>query len=125
MKELISAPQNLWVLFLITSTSIPILIFVIKWFWKLTSYEVKGAIVSELKQDNETFKAIMNEQLSVVKDTVEVVKDSIIVMKKDNELGHTQNKQMLDVMMLHIDELKHVKGQVDSHEKRIIKIEKG
>jgi hypothetical protein len=46
-------------------------------------------------------------------------------MKKDNELNHKHSEKMIDVMMMHIDELKHVKSAVDNHEERIYKIEKG
>lgn len=123
MSDLTNDPSKLWQIIVVASAATPIIVLLIKWFWKSTHNEVKSAIISDLKEDNEVFKKLMHEQMEVVKDTVEVVKDSIIVMKKDNELSHDQNKQMIDVMMLHIEELTHIKVKVEEHEGRIYKIE--
>ena len=124
MNNLFSNPHLLWQVVIVVATSSPLILIIIKWFWNATQKEVKGLVVKELKEDNVAFKNLMHEQLDVIKDTVEVVKDSIIVMKKDNQLSHAQNKQMLDVMMMHIDELKHVKGEVNTLKNRVYKIEK-
>lgn len=126
MKEFIDAlqtPSVLYLFFGILLAISPIIIKWIKWFWGVTKSEVKKEVINDLKQDNDQFKSLMHEQMEVVKDTVEVVKDSIIVMKQDTELSHRQNEQMIEVMMLHIEELSHVKTRVEDHETRIYKIE--
>ena len=74
-------------------------------------------MVSELKKDNEVFKELIQDQMTVVK-------DAVMVMKKDNEVSHKHSEQMIEVMVLHIDELKHVKGTVENHENRLTLIEK-
>ena len=120
MKEFVEAlqtPSILYLIFGILLALSPIIIKWIKWFWGVTKSEVKKEVVSELKKDNELFKELMHEQMQVVKDTV-------FIMKKDNELNHKHSEKMIEVMMLHIDELTHVKGTVDDHTERIYKLEK-
>jgi hypothetical protein len=117
MSDLTNDPSKLWQIIVVAASATPIIIILIKWFWKVTHNEVKSAIISDLKEDNEVFKKLMQEQMAVVKDTV-------FIMKKDNELNHKHSEKMIDVMMMHIDELKHVKSAVDNHEERIYKIEK-
>ena len=120
MKEFIEAlqtPSILYLFFGILLALSPIIIKWIKWFWDVTKSEVKKEVVSELKKDNEVFKELIQDQMTVVK-------DAVMVMKKDNEVSHKHSEQMIEVMVLHIDELKHVKGTVEKHENRLIFIEK-
>jgi len=117
MSDLTNDPSKLWQVIVVASAATPIIVLLIKWFWKVTHNEVKSAIITDLKEDNEVFKTIMQDQMQVVKDTV-------MAMKKDNEVSHKHSEQMIDIMMMHIDELKHVKGTVEDHEDRILKIEK-
>ena len=117
MNDLVHNPYKVWQLIVVVSAATPIIFLFVKWFWSVTQKEVKTAIISDLKEDNEVFKKLMKEQMQVVKDTV-------FIMKKDNELNHKHSEKMIEVMMLHIDELTHVKGTVDDHTERIYKLEK-
>ena len=117
MNDLVHNPYKVWQLIVVVSAATPIIFLFVKWFWSVTQKEVKTAIISDLKEDNEVFKKLMHEQMQVVKDTV-------FIMKKDNEVSHKHSEQMIEVMVLHIDELKHVKGTVENHENRLILIEK-
>lgn len=120
MEDFIQAlkqPSVLYLIFGILLAISPIVIKLVKWFWSVTKSEVKKEVVTELKKDNEVFKELMQDQMTVVK-------DAVLVMKKDNEVSHKHSEQMIDVMMMHIDELKHVKGTVENHEDRLIRIEK-
>lgn len=119
MKDIIQAlkePSVLYLIFGLLFALSPLIIKLVKWFWDVTKSEVKKEVVSELKKDNEIFKELMQDQMIVVK-------DAVLVMKKDNEVSHKQNEQMITVMLMHIDELKHVQGTVENHEHRLILIE--
>lgn len=117
MNDLVNNPYKVWQLIVVVSAATPIIFLFVKWFWSVTQKEVKTAIISDLKEDNEVFKKLMQEQMQVVKDTV-------FIMKKDNELNHKHSEKMINVMMLHIDELTHLNSKVENHEERIYKIEK-
>jgi len=117
MKELINHPENIAALVMLLSFGTPVLMLVIKWFWKVTRKEVKSEVVNELREDNRAFKELIHEQMGVVKETVEVI-------KFDGKLRQKQHEDLMSIMMVHIDELGHVKEKVESNTVRIYKIEK-
>lgn len=124
MKELTDNPEKIWTLLMVISTAIPIVIFVIRWFFKVVKSDVEKNIMSEFKQNNEDFKAFIRESQKLTSDQMKFLERSMENFRDDTQ-------ELFRLMNLHIDEVGHWKeisiktrNKVDIHEQKIIQLEK-
>lgn len=92
------------------------LIFIKKWI-EGQKDDIKTEITDTIKEDTDDFKEVIRDQMNAVKETVEVVKTHSKISQKHHE--ENQN-----IMMLHIEELKHLHNKVNGHDEKLAEHEK-
>lgn len=107
-------------LYLIIGVVLSITPFAWKLFKKFITTQktdFKKEIKEDIKEDQKQLTKLMSDQMQSVKDTVEVVKSH----SKLSQRHHEDNQTM---MMMHIEELRHLHEKVNVHDEEIDKNKK-
>jgi len=114
MKELLNSPEKIAVFVAVVIISIPVIIFIITWFFKFVQSKVVDEITekqkkreAELKAEqkakeeaekllNDQFKELMHGQMDLVKESNEILKQTLKSNDENAERRHKQHAEMME-----------------------------
>lgn len=128
MKYLIENPEHIMTVFFLLSVATPVILMVIRWYWKKTRVDVEKSISTAL---SDGFKKMLEAENKYKEDQFKILKDqntnterAVELMKQDSERSYIINERTLSLMEMYIEEIGVHRKILDDHEERIIIIEK-
>lgn len=114
MKELLNSPEKITVFVAVVVMSIPVIVFIITWFFKFIQGKVVAEITEkqkkreeELKAEqkakaeaekllNDQFKELMHGQMELVKESNQILKQTLKSNDENAEKRHKQHSEMIE-----------------------------